>query len=142
MWQEPWEAGLNQGGANNSIWDCLQFWATVDTTYGIKPSQVHVESFALRLMERQVQYLTDHPALQVRERVMDILHFIKEAQDVGAVDEALWRAFLAAHFGRPSAGTPDEVESAGRFLCAFGQRPTWTWTCVSAAKISRKKAKV
>jgi len=33
MWEELWEAGLNQGGANNSVQDCLQFWAPVDTTY-------------------------------------------------------------------------------------------------------------
>ena len=76
--------------------------------------------------------VTDNPALQVGESVMDILRFIKEAHDSDAIDEALWRVFLAAHFGRPSASTLDEVNSAGRFLCTFGQRPTWTWTYVTA----------
>jgi len=32
MWEELWEAGLNQGGANNSVQDCRQFWAVLDTT--------------------------------------------------------------------------------------------------------------
>lgn len=100
--------------------------------WGIEPSLKEVELFATLLVNLKLQY----SALQVQGRVaygtMDILRFIKEAQDIGAMDEALWRAFLAAHFGRPSAGNPDEVESAGRFLCAFGQRPTWTWTSVSS----------
>jgi hypothetical protein len=38
-------------------------------TYGINLSQEHVEFFAIRLMERQMRYITVHPALQVRERV-------------------------------------------------------------------------
>jgi hypothetical protein len=67
--------------------------------YRINPSEEHVKSFAIRLRERQMHDVTDHPALQVGESAMDILRFIKEARDDGAVDEALWRAFLAAHFG-------------------------------------------
>jgi hypothetical protein len=48
-------------------------------TYGINLSQEHVEFFAIRLMERQMRYITDHPALQVRERVSlssILIHFI------------------------------------------------------------------
>jgi len=98
--------------------------------YAIEPAQSQVASFAT-LLERQMHASGDRSSLQIRDRV-DILRFIKEAQDAGDVDEALWRAFLAAHFGRPSADTPNEIKSAGRFLCAFGERPTWTWTYVSA----------
>src|SRR5438067_1670448 len=75
------------------------------TPCGIEPSQSHVESFAKQLMERQIHSSKDRPALQVWDGV-DILRFIKEAQDVGAVDEALWCTFLAAHFGRLSVGSP------------------------------------
>jgi hypothetical protein len=98
--------------------------------YGIEPSQGQVASLAA-LLERQIRASEVRSSLQIREGV-DILRFIKEAQDAGDVDEALWRAFLAAHFGRPSAGTTDEIKSAGRFLCAFGERPAWTWTYISA----------
>jgi len=100
--------------------------------WGIEPSLKDVELFATLLVNLKMQYSTLQARGGVVYGTMDILRFTKEAQDVGAMDEALWRAFLAAHFGRPSAGTPDEVESAGRFLCAFGQRPTWNWTFVSA----------
>lgn len=47
-------------------------------------------------------------------------------------DEALWRGFLAGHFGRGSADDLEKAQSAGRFLCAFGTRPYWTWTRVSS----------
>lgn len=106
--------------------------------YGFKPPQSSVVSFANWLMERKINYRRDRSALLARNAVsyskMDILRFIKEAQDVDDVDEAIWRAFLAAYFGRPSADLTHsgEVESAGRFLCAFGDKPTWTWTYVSA----------
>jgi len=61
---------------------------------------------------------------------MDILRWIDWADDV---DEKLWRAFLAGHFGRPS--TPNSssgAESASRLLCAFGSAPVWTWKRVSS----------
>jgi len=41
MWEELWEAGLHQGGANNSVQDCLQSWATVDTTSSSKAAFAH-----------------------------------------------------------------------------------------------------
>lgn len=64
----------------------------------------------------------------------DIAFLIQEARDAGDQEEAIWRAFLAAHFGRdstdkrPSAGE----DSAGRLLCGFGSTPKWTWKVVRA----------
>ena len=64
----------------------------------------------------------------------DILFWIASAKRNGDLDELLWRCFLAGHFGRMSASPekPEQVQSAGRFLCAFGTRPRWTWKAVSA----------
>ena len=64
---------------------------------------------------------------------MDILRWIAEVQKSDDLDEALWRAFLASHFGRPSADRrkSQEVESAARLLCGFGTTPVWTWNRVS-----------
>jgi len=100
--------------------------------HGIEPSQSQVERFAALLQERQMYALSDRSSLQIRDGV-DILRFIKEAKNAGDADEAFWRAFLVAYFGRPSAhpNHSGEVESAGRFLCAFGDKPTWTWAHVS-----------
>jgi hypothetical protein len=72
-----------------------------------------------------------------RERLVsardDILRLILDAYDAGNRDEALWRTFIAAHFGRMSASKDvvGQVESSHRFLCAFGSEPHWTWTKVS-----------
>ena len=65
----------------------------------------------------------------------DMVHWVQEARDSGDRDEAIWRCFLAAHFGWASAD-PDnsrQVQSAARFLCAFGKDPRWTWATVSSA---------
>ena len=62
---------------------------------------------------------------------MDILRWIIEARESGDMEEALWRGFLAAHFGRPSVEHPSQIESAGRLLCGFGTTPVWTWRRVS-----------
>lgn len=64
---------------------------------------------------------------------MDILRWIAAANEAGERDEALWRAFIAAHFGRASADRNNSAEklSAGRFLCGFGPEPVWTWAKVS-----------
>ena len=53
----------------------------------------------------------------------DILAYIAEAQRTGDSNEALWRAFLAVHFG--------QNKSAGLFLCGFGAEPFLTWKRVS-----------
>ena len=66
---------------------------------------------------------------------MDILRLSAEAKCAGDLDEAFWRGFLAAHFGRPSVDPRDDVrriESAGRMLCGFGAAPMWTWRAVSS----------
>lgn len=62
----------------------------------------------------------------------DIIFFICEARDAGDLDEALWRAFLAAHFGRDSA-SGNQKGSAARLLCGFKNAPVWTWCVVKDA---------
>jgi hypothetical protein len=61
----------------------------------------------------------------------DIIALIRAAQTSGDIDEAIWRCFLAAHFGRPSARGERQIQSASRFLCAFRRTPFWTWKRVS-----------
>ena len=61
----------------------------------------------------------------------DIIALIHDAQASGDIDEAIWRSFLAAHFGRPSARGDKQIQSASRFLCAFLKEPFWTWKRVS-----------
>ena len=51
----------------------------------------------------------------------------RRARDSGESNEALWGALLAGHFGRASWTNDRSEQSAGRFLCAFGSRPRWTW---------------
>jgi len=64
----------------------------------------------------------------------DILTYTEEAIRDGDVDEAVWRAFLAAHFGRTSASTevPGQLASTARLLCGFGKEPYWVWKKVLA----------
>lgn len=65
---------------------------------------------------------------------LDILRLIHDAMQSGepsARDEALWRVFLAVHFGYPSSESEQSTSSAGRFLCAFAEEPYWTWTRIS-----------
>ena len=64
----------------------------------------------------------------------DIIQLIQVARDAGDLDEAMWRSFLAAHFGRPSANpaVEDQLESASLLLHGFGSEPKWTWNKVSA----------
>ena len=63
----------------------------------------------------------------------DIVWLIHESLQNRQADEAVWRCFVAAHFGRTSARGQAQIESAGRFLCAFLERPFWTWEKVAAA---------
>jgi hypothetical protein len=62
----------------------------------------------------------------------DIIGLIQKARDSGDSDEAVWRSFLAAHFGRASA-KDEKSGSASAFLCAFGAEPFWTCKRVSKA---------
>lgn len=61
----------------------------------------------------------------------DIIWMIKAARDAGNTNEAIWRSFVASHFGRTSARGEQQVNSAARFLCAFRKRPFWTWKRLS-----------
>jgi len=60
----------------------------------------------------------------------DIISLILAALDAGELDEAIWRSFLAAHFGRPSANSAVhyQLESASLLLCGFGPEPKWMWS--------------
>lgn len=64
----------------------------------------------------------------------DILRLIQIARDDGDLDEAIWRSFLAAHFGRSSANAAiaGQIESAAILLCGFGSEPKWAWNKVVA----------
>jgi hypothetical protein len=64
-----------------------------------------------------------------------ILRWIDEAHRSDDVDETLWRGFLAGHFGNDKNG----YESAARLLCAFGNKPVWTWKRVSSDSQSFKQ---
>ena len=65
-------------------------------------------------------------------RPSDILYWILWSKRAGDIEEALWRTFLATHFGRMSCDDRVRVrDSAARFLCGFGAEPTWTWNKVS-----------
>ncbi len=61
----------------------------------------------------------------------DIISLIQISLSSGDVDEAIWRCFLAAHFGRSSARGERQIQSGSRFLCAFHRSPVWTWKQVS-----------
>jgi hypothetical protein len=66
------------------------------------------------------------------------LFWISEAYQSAEVDEALWRGFLAGHFGRGSTDNSEKAQSATKILCGFGVRPHWTWGRVSSAAHSLK----
>jgi hypothetical protein len=57
----------------------------------------------------------------------DIIWLIRKERDAGNLDEAVWRAFLATHFGRTSSQDKDRIYSATKLLCSFGEKPFWTW---------------
>ncbi len=92
-------------------------------------------------MERFVEVLSE--SIRHRESVSrrwarikerhDIISLIYESIESEEWNEAVWRSFLAAHFGRASAKGPEQTQSAARFLCAFAEKPFWTWKRVSEA---------
>jgi hypothetical protein len=101
-----------------------------------KSHEEHIKMFAVQVERSQrwrrwwQRQLTRTDQL----RAMDILRWTGEAKSTGDVDEAIWRAFLAAHFGRMSVESHDtqRIDSAGRLLCGFGERPIWTWDTTSS----------
>ena len=114
-----------------------------DDDFAVKLSSVLKDQRAIASLEEQGR-LIDHlfRALRQRKAVAhlwsknrksdDIIGLIQVARDAGDLDEAIWRCFLAAHFGRASADA-DQVHSASDLLCAFRAEPYWTWQRVSDA---------
>lgn len=137
---------MNSKQHPRSVAAVVEITTEVLRSHGIEPSQDLIKFFATWLIQCERDYPKEREALLAQNegayQAMDILRFIKEAWRVGNKDEAYWRVFLAAHFGRPSAKPddpneldtskqPSKVKSAGRFLCAFGTQPSWTWAYVS-----------
>lgn len=101
---------------------------------GVMLPQRDLASFAHHL-DRSIRNRKLHERRGLRGTTdrSDILHWICAARDASERDEALWRSFLAAHFGRNSASAMKErqLESAAHFLCGFGEDPHWTWNRVN-----------
>jgi hypothetical protein len=96
---------------------------------GIQQSQRDVARFAEHLKRSERKNMAWKRYLQNLDKGSDptILWWITEAHKSGDYNEALWRGFLAGHFGSDKDG----YESAARLLCAFGDKPVWTWERVS-----------
>lgn len=90
---------------------------------------VHVED-AVDAHHRLSRYLE----LARKRNQLDILRLIADARDGGDMGEAIWRGFVAGHFGRLSVDYTDDnqVVIAGRFLCGFGTEPRWTWQALTS----------
>jgi hypothetical protein len=56
-----------------------------------------------------------------------IFALINLARDGGDLDEAVWRCFLATHFGEYQVCDGEAIHSAVKLLCAFGNKPYWIW---------------
>lgn len=129
-----------------------------------RPSQPSEPSKRILSLERKVKHLLSYDGTQVRGPALhrfvceldrsirlrhhavrfwskaclnprDIASLVCIAAQSGEQDEAVWRGFLAAHFGRSSASKTvnGQAESAAWFLCAFGSKPHWTWNRVTRA---------
>lgn len=89
---------------------------------------------ANRFLDRVFRTIESHQLSRVRMRTLDgpkdIITWINVARAQGEMNEAIWRCFLAAHFGRVSA-TNGKQQSSSQFLCAFGSQPFWTWNTTS-----------
>ncbi len=101
---------------------------------GIAVSLMEQDEFIERL-SFSVRHRKSAPRiLSTNRNSDDVIGLIQIARDSGDLDEAVWRTFLAAHFGRDSAEPtkPNQLFSALRLLCGFGSSPVWTWQHVSA----------
>lgn len=93
-----------------------------------------VREFAVWLAQCEVRSKRSKRFLQLAHSLpkTDILSCVSEAHQSVSEDEALWRAFLAGHFGRGSTDNSEKAQSATMILCAFGERPHWTWMRISS----------
>jgi hypothetical protein len=104
-------------------------------SHGVRTSHSRIRGFAIKISECESGSKRQKRLLQVAHRLpnSDILLWISGAYGRTEVDEALWRGFLAGHFGGGSADNSDTAQSAARFLCAFAARPHWIWVRVSSS---------
>ena len=113
------------------------FYALKSLPQAMRPSarDSEIHSFSVELDNSERRRSEWLRLLQSPENLSetDILKWLGESQQSGDLDEAFWRAFLAVHFGRPSANAKKdkEIESAGQLLCGFGTTPVWTWCRIS-----------
>jgi len=99
----------------------------------VRVSRSKVTRFAVRLGKCESLARLSKLDLRRTKPITDILFWIRKADAQGNSGEVLWRTFLAGHFGRSTALTPDAEQSAGKLLCAFGSAPCWTWKRVSSS---------
>ena len=101
---------------------------------GARSSRAQIREFARNVAECETRSKRQKRFMEIAYRLptTDILFWISEAHRNMALDEALWRGFLAAHFGRSSTVNSEKAQSTTKILCAFGRRPYWTWARVSS----------
>ncbi len=129
--QPPMSCSLRGGGQADDLTDKI---LAILKEHDVFVTAEHVTPFAAEVQFRLGRRLELHQWFATRGNfgTYDILGLIIDAK-ASDLDEALWRAFLATHFGRLSAGQDrTKIESAGRFLYGFKDEPMWTWAHVSA----------
>src|SRR5690242_7525669 len=62
-------------------------------------------------------------ATKDKKTILGLINLAREADDL---DEAVWRCFLATHFGAYLLCDGEAIDSAFKLLCAFGDKPHWT----------------
>jgi Alpha-glutamyl/putrescinyl thymine pyrophosphorylase clade 3 len=122
---------------------------TISETIYRKARQILKDQHAVASVEEQ-ERLIDQLSESARRRKAvahlwsknrkadDIIGLIRVALDSADLDEAVWRSFLAAHFGRASTDPP-QIHSASRLLCGFGSEPVWTWQRISSKPLAFRK---
>jgi hypothetical protein len=110
-------------------------------TQGIKPQDSKVTDFANHLAKCEDWAKRWEKRLKIASKLpeADILFWIQASASRGDVDEALWRGFIAGHFGRASAKEGESIGSSAKFLLGFGKQPYWTWARVSSNPESLKE---
>jgi len=122
-----------------------------EDTFADRVRQVLVDQKAIVAAEEQDRFIEQlsrsgrlrKVAARVSSQIQsddDIIHLIQDARDQGDLDEAVWRSFLAAHFGRASANDKGvQKRSASRLLYGFGPNPHWTWQRVMKNSTALRK---